>query len=218
MVEYRLLSALPPGVRSALLVRARRRRFRRGEVVFHDGDPGDTLHLVAQGHFAVRVTTPRGDTAMLRVLRPGECFGELAVLNPAPRVGTVAALDSAATLTLHHEEFAQVRRANPVVDAALVEALTTEIRRLARALVDALYLPVEERVWRRLVDLIAIYSDGKGGTVSIPLTQEDLASLAGTTRSTANRVLHAAVVDGSLAIRRGRLDVLDPAAILAHAR
>ena len=69
----------------AFLALARRRRFKRGEVVFHEGDPGDTLRLVDRGHLAVRVTTPLGDTATLRVLGPGDYFGELAVVSPAPR-------------------------------------------------------------------------------------------------------------------------------------
>ncbi|MFV0308828.1 MAG: cyclic nucleotide-binding domain-containing protein [Desertimonas sp.] len=54
-----------------LAVTAARRRFRRGEVVFHEGDPGDTVHLVDKGHVAVRVTTPVGDVATVRVVGPG---------------------------------------------------------------------------------------------------------------------------------------------------
>ena len=49
------------------------------------GDPGDTLHLIAKGHVAVRIATPLGDTALLRVLGEGQYFGELAVVAPAPR-------------------------------------------------------------------------------------------------------------------------------------
>ena len=84
--------------RSELTRHSRRRRFKRNEVVFHDGDPGDTLHIVMKGHFAVRITTPLGDTATLRVVGPGDHFGELAVLAPAARTGSVVALDRAETL------------------------------------------------------------------------------------------------------------------------
>ena len=58
---------------------ARRRTFRRGEVVFHRDDLAESLHLIVKGRFAVRITTPLGETAMLDVIGPGEAFGELAV-------------------------------------------------------------------------------------------------------------------------------------------
>jgi CRP-like cAMP-binding protein len=64
---------------------SRRRRFDKGEVIFHEGDPGDTMHLLAKGHVAVRVTTPLGDVATLLILKPGDFFGEVALVSPAPQ-------------------------------------------------------------------------------------------------------------------------------------
>ena len=215
VVSYRLLAGMSEEAQRSLLALCRRRRFGRGEVVFHDGDPGETLHLVAKGHFAVRVTTPLGDTAMLRVFQPGDSFGELAVLESAPRAGTVVALEEAETLSLNHEQLDELRGRHPGVDRQLTEALTREVRRLARALVEALYLPVERRLWRRLVDLAEIYGDG-ASTVTVPFTQEDLAQLAGTTRPTANRVLRAGEAAGIVRMTRGRIEVVDLDAARAH--
>lgn len=217
MVSYQLLAGMPDEAQRSLLALCRRRRFRRGEVVFHDGDPGETLHLVAKGHFAVRVTTPLGDTAMLRVFQPGDCFGELAVLQPAPRAGTVVALEDSDTLTLSHAQLDELRAAHPGVDRLLLAALTGEVRRLARALVEALYLPVDRRLWRRLVDLAEIYADG-GSTVTVPFTQEDLAQLAGTTRPSANRVLRTGEAVGIVRMTRGRIEVLDLDAVRDRGR
>jgi CRP-like cAMP-binding protein len=201
----------------ALLTLCRRRRFSRGEIVFHDGDPGNTLHLVAKGHFAVKVTTPLGETAMLRVFRPGDWFGELAALEPAPRAGTVIALEDADTLSLSDEQLDELRARHPGVERLLIRALIGEIRRLAGALVEALYLPVERRVWRRLVELADIYADGDP-PVTVPLTQEDLAQLAGTTRPTANRVLRAGEDVGIVRMTRGRIEVVDVDAARARGR
>jgi CRP-like cAMP-binding protein len=64
-VEWLLLEGVPEVDRRHVLSIARRRRFEKGEAVFHEGDPGDTLHLIATGRFAVRVVTSAGDTAML---------------------------------------------------------------------------------------------------------------------------------------------------------
>ena len=209
-----LLELLADDDRRAVLRRARHRRFKRGEIVFHDGDPGDTLHMVAAGHVAVRVTTSVGDTALLRVLGPGEHFGELAVLEPAPRKGSVIALDAAETISLHRDDLAVVRAATPGFDEALTAALVAEVRRLSALLVDALYVPADQRVWRRLLDLVAIYR-GPGEPVVVPLTQDDLAQLAGTTRPTANRALRDGEAAGIIRLARGRIEIVDVAQV-AH--
>jgi CRP/FNR family cyclic AMP-dependent transcriptional regulator len=212
-----LLDLLADDDLRAVLRNARRRRFKRGEIVFHDGDPGDTLHLVAAGHFAVRVTTSLGDTALLRVLGPGEHFGELSVLEPAPRNGTVIALDAAETIGLHRDDLTRLRATAPGVDDALTRALIAEVRRLSALLVDALYLPADQRVWRRLNELAGTYGS-KREPVIIPFTQDDLAQLAGTTRPTANRALREGEEAGIIRLARGRIEIVDAAQVARRAR
>ncbi len=99
----------------------------------------------------------------------------------------------------------------PKINEVLTNALVAEVRRLSGALTDALFVPVEQRVWRRLNDLAQLYG-GQPGVV-VPLTQDDLAQLAGTTRSTANRVLRAGEEQGILRLARGRIEVGDRAAL-----
>jgi CRP/FNR family transcriptional regulator, cyclic AMP receptor protein len=211
-MRTRLLDVLDEGERSAVLEATRRRVFQRNEVVFHDGDSGDTLHLVVKGHFAVRVTTPLGDIATLRVLGPGEHFGELAVLDAGPRNGSVVALEQGVTLILRRDVVAELRARYPMIDAVLTAALVAEVRRLADALVDALYVPAERRVWRRLRELVDLYGTDAAPVV-IPVTQDDLAQLAGTTRPTANRALRAGCEKGIVMLARGRIEVHDVAGL-----
>jgi CRP-like cAMP-binding protein len=213
----RLLDLLDEADRRDVLAAARRRRFKRNEVVFHDGDPGDTLHLIVKGHFAVRVTTPLGDVATLRVLGPGEHFGELAVLQPGPRNGSVVSLDAGETMALHRDAVSELRARIPEIDTALAGALINEVRRLAGALVDALYVPAEQRMWRRLRELVDVYG-ADDVPVVIPVTQDDLAQLAGTTRPTANRVLRAGQEKGVVGLARGRIEIHDVAALRRLAR
>ncbi len=93
----------------------------------------------------------------------------------------------------------------------LTNALVAEVRRLSAALIEALYVPVERRVWLRLIELVELY--GGDAPVVIPLTQDDIAQLAGTTRPTANRVLRAGEEQGVLHLARGRIEVHDRAAL-----
>jgi CRP-like cAMP-binding protein len=215
-VRWPLLDVVPEDDRRILLSLAVRRRFAKGEVLFHEGDPGDSLHLVAKGHLAARATTPLGDVATVRVFQPGDFFGELAILSPGPRNATIVALDPVETLALHVSHFQTLRVDHPHAEGVLVHALVAEVRRLSAALVEALYLPVEKRLWRRLLELSEMY--GEDPPVEIPLTQEDLAQLAGTTRPTANRILREAEQNGVLGIGRGRIEVRDVETLRRKAR
>jgi len=208
-MEFPILAVLPEAERRAVLGAARRRRFARNEVIFHEGDPGDSLHLVAKGHVAIRVTTPLGDVATVRVLRPGDFFGELAVLSPAPRNATAVAIDAAETQSLHRDDFDELRARQPSVERVLVEALVCEVRRLAGQLLDALYVPVERRIWRRLSELETVFGNGTDDATVIPLTQEDLAQVVGTTRPTMNRLLREGEGEGVIRLARGRVEIVD---------
>ncbi len=139
------------------------------------------------------------------MFQPGESFGELAILSPGPRNATVVALEAAETLALHVSHFDTLRAEHPGVERALIDGLVAEVRRLSAALVEALYLPVEKRLWKRLLELAEMY--GPSTPVEIPLTQEDLAQLAGTTRPTANRILRGAEHDEIVRIARGRIEI-----------
>ena len=220
-MDWPLLASLGDADRKRFLSLARRRRFARGEVVFHEGDPGNTLHLVEKGHFAVRITTPLGDVGTLRIHGPGGFFGELAVISPAPRSATVIAVDKGETLSLSDTAIAELRAQSAAVDRILLEALVGEVRRLSGALVEALYVPVNTRVVRRLADLCTTFSPSSGpddGPITIPITQEELAQLAGTTRPTANRVLGDLEERGIVAVARGRIDVVDLDALVRRGR
>lgn len=220
-MAWSFLQGVPEEDRRRLLAATQRRRFARREVLFHEGDPGDTVHLLDRGRVAVRITTPSGDVATLRVRGPGEVIGELALLDPAGsrRAATVVALERTETLALHRDQFFELRRRHPSVDAFLVNVLAEEVRRLSGLLVEALHVPVDTRVLRRLVALTGAYRDPSAeGPTEVPLTQEDLASLAGTSRATVNRVVGEAEKAGLVELRRGRIIVVDDEGLARLAR
>jgi len=209
MTEWPMLVSLSDDDRRRLLAAGRRRRFARKEVIFHEGDPGDSLHLVERGHVAVRVTTGMGEVATLSIVSAGGTFGELSLLDDAAhRSASVIALEATETWALHRDQFQSLRRAHPTVDQFLIELLVGYVKRLSEMLTEALFLPADRRVVRRVLALAPLF-DGEPGAGPIPLTQDDLASLAGTSRATVNRVLGELVEAGALAVGRGRITVLD---------
>jgi CRP-like cAMP-binding protein len=211
-VEWKLLAGVPgEDVRRVLSI-ARRRTFKRGEVVFHEDDPADSLHLVVSGRFAVQGTTKLGEDALIVVRGPGEAFGELALVVDERRSATVYALEPAETMCVVRQDFDRLRAEYPSVDRMLVSLLALELRRMTRLLTDAYYESADKRVLRRLLELATVYGSGDGRT-EIPLTQEQLASLAGASRATVNAVLAAERARGTITLRRGATIVNDPDAL-----
>jgi CRP/FNR family transcriptional regulator, cyclic AMP receptor protein len=207
-VEWRLLKDVPAQQVRELLQISRRRRFARSEVVFHRDDPGDSLHLISKGRFAIQVMTPLGEPATIAVRGPGESFGEMALIGGARRSATVAALEESETFSIYQPDFERLRRHHPAVGDVLVRFLVSEVRMLNERLLEALYVPVERRVLRRLAELAELYP-GADGIPEITLTQEAISELAGAARPTVNKVLREEAERGTIELMRGKTRILD---------
>ena len=217
-MEWPLLADLrPDDVRNVLSI-ARRRTFRRGEIVFHRDDPADSLHLIVRGRFGARVMTPLGDDVLLDVMGPGQSFGELAVLQPGSRrSATVSALEDGETRSVFRDDFVQLEREHPGVKDVLLQLLAEQLRRASDRIVEAHYVDADTRVRRRLLELADAYRSADGEAV-VPLTQEDVAAMAGTSRATVNRVLRDEQQQGAVELGRGRVIVLDREALERRCR
>lgn len=212
-MEWELFKDLPDEWVRDIVAGARRRRFAKREVLFHDGDPAASMHLIARGRVVVRISAPFGDVATLNLLVAGDVVGEMALLSPgAPRSATVVALEPTETLVVDAVRFAAMREAQPCLSEVLIRLLADRVRRSDARLLEALYVLADVRLLRRVLELDEVYGD------VIPLTQEDLAGLAGTTRATVNRVLRREEKSGTLSLSRGRLTVLDRPTLARRAR
>jgi CRP/FNR family cyclic AMP-dependent transcriptional regulator len=209
-VQHSLLfHGLDAAVVEEVLASARRRTFRRGEVVFHAGDPGDSVQVIARGHFALRLITPRGDVCMTRIFGPGDMFGRVALGTiEAVREATVISLAESETFELFRKQLDELRAAHPSVSDALIALAGLEIRNVSVRLLEALYIDADRRVRRRLLELGEHFRDGSP-VPAIPLTQEDIAALAGTSRATVSRVLAEEERRGTIAKRRRSIELLD---------
>jgi CRP/FNR family transcriptional regulator, cyclic AMP receptor protein len=208
-----MLDMLGERQRRALLRVGVRRRFARGEIVFHEGDPGDALHIVIDGAFIARSASTLGEVIAVNVFARGDVFGEMVLLTPgARRSATVVAHERGATLMVGRGDFEALRRTGTDVDRVLLSVLAERNRALTAHLVELLFTPADQRVCRRLLAFAdAVGAGGPGDWVH--LSQADLATLAGTTRSTVNRVLRRAQSGGLLELARGRVRLVDRGAL-----
>jgi CRP-like cAMP-binding protein len=213
-MDWWVLDGVPPEDRRSFLSTLRRQTYRRREVVFHEGDPAETLHMIVAGHVTAQVSHPSGEPLTVAVLGPTDCFGELALVGPdRMRRATMTALDTCETLSMTRGQFDRLRDANPGLNRVLVLLLAARVEKLDYYLLDALYTPADTRVARRLVELCETYRPDSGPVV-VPLTQDAIASLAGTTRSTTNQALQDMVRHHVIELGRGQIIVIDEPALV----
>ena len=208
---------LPEELLRELLPMGSRRRYGRREILFHEADPADALHIVLRGRLAVRVTTSLGSSVMLDVVGPGDLIGELAVLgDTGHRAATVVTLEAAETLVLRAVVFEELRQTDARLTEFALAVLARRNQQLVARLAEVVSVSAEVRVIRRLADVARLFERGGEPTV-VPLTQDDLAGLAATTRETVNRALRRQVIAGTLELGRGRVVVLAPERLAAAA-
>lgn len=163
----------------------------RGQVLFHEGEPGDRLYLIASGKLKLGRRSADGRENLLAVLGPGEMFGELSLFSPGPRTASATAVADAELLELSHEELVVWLERYPAVAKHLLEALAQRLRRTNEALADLVFSDVPGRVAKALLDLSTRFGQPveDGVRVAHDLTQEELAQLVGASRETVNKAL-----------------------------
>jgi CRP-like cAMP-binding protein len=196
----------------------RRRRFRRGEVIFHQGDPGDALHLVSSGAVKIVLPSAEGEEAIIATLHGGDFFGELALLDGAPRSATAVAQEACETWTLSRDLFHDLLDRDPSLRASLLAGLAHELRRLTGQVEDLHFLDLGGRLAMRLVRL-AREADATAQEARLdwPYTQSDLAAMIGGTRQSVNKLLAGLVERGLVVIERDTLAIPDVEALAREA-
>jgi CRP/FNR family cyclic AMP-dependent transcriptional regulator len=209
----------------ACLACLRVRRFRRDETVFHQGDPGDALHVIASGFVKVVLPSPEaGEPAILATLGPGEFFGELALLDGDPHSASVIALEPTETLVLGRADFERLFETQPGLRRALVASLARHLRRLTGHVEALHFLDLRERLALRIAELATAETAARG--TSLPgearldrhYTQSELAGMVGGSRESVNRILAEFVTRGLIRIERDALVVPDVGRLITEGR
>lgn len=197
---------------SALL---KERRYHKGEIIFHQGDPGGCLYLVASGRVRIYLVSPDGREATVRIYSRGSAFGEFSVLDGQPRSASAAARTEVTTLVLYREDFMALLREHFGLVERLFAMLTERLRYTTHYSEQLAFLSVTGRVANVLLQLASIDADPVQPAL-LELTQEELASFANTTREWVNRLLHDFAGKGLIELRRGAITVIDRAGLQRH--
>jgi CRP/FNR family cyclic AMP-dependent transcriptional regulator len=191
---------------------ARTKTLERREELFHKGDVGGQVYVVASGKLKVLTTSVEGDDVVFSILGPGEVFGEVALLGATPRTATVRAIESCRLIAIDRRDFLSLLKANPEISVKLLSVLAMRLKRVSELVEDTLFLNLPLRLAKKLLSLSRIYGDkaADGIRIDLKLSQEEWGDLVGTTRESVNKQVRKWTDAGIVRVDDGYLVILKP--------
>jgi CRP/FNR family cyclic AMP-dependent transcriptional regulator len=214
-----IFARLPDASLHKLAARLRTRRFDSGASVFHQGDPGNALLVLVNGEIKITVPSPTGEDIILSVLRPGDAFGELALLDGLPRSAAAEATVESQILSLHRDDFDELLRTEPEIARSVLEALAGIIRRMNEKLADVAMLDVNGRMAKALLELADVHGHESPDGIIFDrvVSVEELAALTGLYRTEVARQISTYQYDDMMRVYQNPMIDMDQSLfILRH--
>ena len=185
----------------------KRRSVAKGTVIFERGDPGIGLIGVLAGTVKISVGSAEGREVVLNIIREGEVFGEIALLDGHPRTADATAMTDCDLVVIERREFVTFLRSQPDIALKLLEILCARLRRSSEQVQDVTFLNLSVRLAKALIRLVAnAETSGRKGKVAI--TQREISQIVGRSRESTNKQLRAWSRRGLIKLERGSVTVL----------
>ncbi|PZM96391.1 MAG: Crp/Fnr family transcriptional regulator [Actinobacteria bacterium] len=209
-----MFAGLEPEARQRVIAAAVPRTYRKGQLLFVENDPGESLIVLKRGAVAVFRTAPTGERAVLSVVRPPGVLGEVSLLDASTRSASAEAIEDCSALALSRGAFLELVHSNPRILDAVLRSLGALIRRLTEQNADHVFLDLPGRVAKTLVRLAG---DSPAPMITIELNQSQLAEMAGGSRQSVNQAIGSFANRGWLRTEGRRIVVTDLAALRRRA-
>lgn len=215
IAENALLGALGSGERAAVAANFIHRTFRRGESIFREGEPGAHLYLIESGRVKISSVSPEGREVLVAILGSGEIFGELSLFDAGVRTADARTMEETTLHALAHDLFRKYVEGHPSVAWELLRMLAKRLRRADEAVQDAAFFDVPGRVAKKLLDMGSQHGSSDGNTIKIevPLTQEEIAQMVGSSRESVNKALASFIDRGWVRMEDRTYFLSDPQAL-----
>jgi CRP/FNR family cyclic AMP-dependent transcriptional regulator len=183
-----LFTSLKPALLDELAGKMTAKSYRRGEVIFHQDDPGSALHIIKRGQVKISTIAPEGEEA---ILTDGDYFGELSLLDGKPRSANATAMEITQTLALQRQDFMEILGRHPEMVGDILASLADRLRNTDHLLEDAVFLSLPARLAKRLLELAEKHGvkTDRGLEIDLHLTQQELAAALGVSRVALNKQL-----------------------------
>lgn len=189
-----------------------------GQLICHQGDPGEHLYVVLGGLVKVVFTSERGDGMVLNIMGPEETFGELALLDGSPRSASVVALKSTSIFMLPRAKLLELMSDHPRLADEFLKLIGKLVRKLTERAGDLVFLDLGGRLAKVLLQLAERRDQVNDVILDRGLTQSDLAGMIGATRPAVNRTLKSFVTRGFISIKGRTIVLHDLAALRKRSR
>jgi len=157
--------------------------YRKGQIVFSQGDPADEVFYIQKGKVKITVISEQGKEAVVAILGPNEFFGEACLAGQAQRIATVTTMIESIIMRLEKAAIVDVIHRQPAFSEMFIAHLLGGKIRAEADLVDQLFNSSEKRLARVLLLLANFGKEGKPEPIIAKISQETLAEMIGTTRS-----------------------------------
>ena len=188
-----------------------RKKYKKGSIILLEEETGAALFVIVSGKVKIVRMDDDGREVILSILGESDFFGEMAILDGLTRSASVVATSKSELFMIHRRDFLKLLNDYPMVAIALLRELTGRLRK-ADAQIKSLSLKDAAgrvaNVVLQLADDIGMFRKGRVEIDELPL-QQDLANMAGTSRETISRMIHAFIREGHLEIERGKLIIND---------
>lgn len=214
-----LFGGMAPAALERIAEKASRRLYARGDVIFREDDPGDSLCVVVTGLVKVYRTSIDGDEMVLVTLGPSTVFGELPMVDGGLRSASAAAVEATTVLMLSRASLLEALRESPELVDRLLRSLGSMVRRLTDQTADLVFLDLHGRVAKLLLTLAEERGSGEtdGRALDLGMTQTDLANMVGGSRQSVNQVLRSFERLGYLELDGRRIVIRDSAMLQRRA-
>lgn len=195
------------------------RTFAKGMVIFHEGSLGQNLYMIDSGKVRIFFLSESGQEITFNIYGPGECFGELSLLDGLPRSAGAMAMEKTVTYTLHRDDFLSDLESYPRLALSILEELSRRLRYTAHYAESLAFMDVYGRVAAKLLELADRYGEqDEQIKFELHLTQTELASWVATSRESVNKVLRGFRDQGYIQIEEGTIKILDKRGLEKFAR
>lgn len=184
-----------------------RRSVPRSSMVMAAGDPTDSLYIVISGRLKVMMSDAEGKEVILSILGPGEFFGEMGLIDDAPRSASVVAIEPCELLCIAKRDFKKCLAENFEMTMALMRGLVHRLRDADRKIGSLALLDVYGRVARLLLDMSEIVDGQKIVTKRLP--KQDIAKMIGASREMVSRVMKDLQTGGYIEMRGSNIVLRD---------
>jgi CRP/FNR family cyclic AMP-dependent transcriptional regulator len=204
-----LFRELSPQVIKQLGTYMKSRKVPRGSVIFSKGDAATGLMGVLAGAIKISVASADGRDIVLNIIREGEVFGEIALLDGHPRTADATAMSDCELVIMERREFIPFLRSQPDVTLKLVEILCSRLRRTSEQVQDVTFLNLPIRLAKTLIRLTAT-AESSAQKGKIAITQREISQIVGRSRESTNKQLRAWAKRGWVRLQWGSVTLLKP--------